>query len=196
MVNKIHSLLDTLQLSAAGCFFVLRQWKYLLITVISSIFIAGLLHFIINSSSIWPLLSSPLLTFFDKALILIDLPLLAVANNGPLILAMSLLQGVAIALLAFNMRASRLIDKKSASGSVIASTIAAIGLGCSVCGTSLLLPIIGLFGSASIYAKIDIITGFISALALIVIILSIVRLGVISYANTKSREYQQSKPTT
>ncbi|NLA42697.1 hypothetical protein GX865_00865 [Candidatus Saccharibacteria bacterium] len=193
MPIAIKSLLDKLSLAIKGCFLILKQWQYLALTVAASVVITGLLYAIINWSSVWPLISSPLLPFVNRLTILADLPRLAIVDHGLIIAAVALIQGAAVALLIYNTRTNQKIDSKSMSGSVLASAVASLGLGCSVCGTSLLLPIIGLFGASGMYAAADTLAFYINLFALIIGILALLRLGYISYINHQSQTYLKSK---
>ncbi len=193
MPTALKSYFDTILLSLEGCYLVLKQWRYLLIALLSGAVIAGLLYTIVNWSSTWPLLSSPLLPFLDRLALLVDLPRLAVINHGLPMLLVAIVQGAAISLLIYNSRTGKKVDTKSMNGSILASAVASHGLGCSVCGTSLLLPIIGLFGASGMYAAADTLAMYINLIALTVGLIALLRLGYISYANYQSQAYLQSK---
>lgn len=66
-----------------------------------------------------------------------------------LLIVVSVLQGLVISTLLYVIKYNRSVDKKALGGSVFATALATIGLGCVACGTSLLVPIVAIFASSS-----------------------------------------------
>lgn len=167
---------------------VLRLPRYAVLAVVLAVLFAGFMHLIVNSSFYWPLLVSRL-PFLDK-LALIGVLYGALVSEvvttftGVLLAAVSLLQGVAFAVLVYVLRRNKRFDAKAASGGALAMVAAAVGLGCVPCGTSILLPIVTLFFSSSAYAAATTVSQIVLAGAFVLSVYSLYRLGGIAYMHS------------
>jgi hypothetical protein len=107
-----------------------------------------------------------------------------------LLVIVAILQGWLIAVLIFVIKYNRSIDKNTIGGSLFATILATIGLGCVACGTSLLVPIVGLFASSSASVITKSLTTPILALSILITVFSLYRVGLqasTSIAHTKAK---------
>ncbi len=75
----------------------------------------------------------------------------------------------------------------------IAAGLALLGSGCPTCGTALITPIIGSIFSSGSYAIAGAISGILTGVAIIILLLSIKRVGVESYVIIKDEQWRQKK---
>lgn len=190
---QVRSIVDKLKLSVHGIFLILKQWRYFLAFIGLSTVVAGILYFIVNVSSLWPIVSSRFLPALDKLSLIGQLPVQAVREADPILLIISLLQGLALALLIYNLINGQKVNKRAVGGSAIATVAASLGLGCSLCGTSLLLPIASLLASSGAYGLMDTLATVFNALAVILGLYAVYMLGFIGYANYQAIQYKRSK---
>lgn len=187
-----HSLLDKTKLSLLGCLRVLIKWPYLLLALLTIIIFGAFFGVLAIGSSEWNLLTSSLpikdkldiltqacIRFFSQVPSVYDAMLVAVV----------VLQGITIALLAYTLNQQRKSKKeqdKSSSARVrettAASFIATLGLGCSACGTSLIIPLLSLLSTSAIF--LGAITTVIVVVALLLLLHSSWQMGYQAFAFT------------
>lgn len=98
--------------------------------------------------------------------------------SNVLLVLVSLLQGVVIASLVYVIRFNRSVDTKIVGGSVFATVLATIGLGCVACGTSLLVPIVAIFASSSAAVITKSLTTPVMILSIFVAMFSLYKVGL------------------
>jgi len=157
--SSLQSLPTRLWLSLTTLlrFFYFRP-PYAFLAVIMSILFYELLFWALNLGLLQYLATNQFLTISDKLGIVIgsytDVFRFPVVPLAALLFSVSILQGVSIAAIVYIIRRNRRLDRslfKELGSSGAAGILAAIGLGCAACGTSLVTPILTfLFASSSI----------------------------------------------
>lgn len=173
--------------SAKGVFFVLQKPKYFILAIIFSFLLSLIIYFSINFNFYGPLLFSSMglsATFF-----VLDTMIQTMAQSyftdsiGIMLLIISLLQGMAISLLVYNIKLNRQFNTKVIAGSGFATIAAVIGLGCVPCGTSLLVPIMTIIFASSAPALLNTANLIVLILASFLSIYSLYKIGRVSYTN-------------
>lgn len=131
---------------------VLRRPKYVLVSVMSSLFMAGLIIWSLNLELLkFILLEAPLSLWEKVSFISYGYESIFTNLNSPLsmgILTFTVLFGINMALLVYVIRRHgfKAIPKKSGGGAFM---FAILGGGCIACGTSLVAPLLASFGAVS-----------------------------------------------
>ena len=187
MVKVFKKVKNALMQSAKGVFFVLQKPKYFILAIIFSFLLSLIIYFSINFNFYGPLLFSSMglsATFF-----VLDTMIQTMAQSyftdsiGIMLLIISLLQGMAISLLVYNIKLNRQFNTKVIAGSGFATIAAVIGLGCVPCGTSLLVPIMTIIFASSAPALLNTANLIVLILASFLSIYSLYKIGRVSYTN-------------
>lgn len=166
---------------------MLMAWKRprFILTVILTVLIFGTLMNLLSNglsqftllfkldwSGKWALLEHAFLAVFGVGRAFIDwLSVFAVA----------LLQGILLGLVVIVWHYNKNQNAANAQGAGIVAGLAVLSAGCPTCGTSLLLPIIGMFTSAG-GALAGVISGVVYAVAILVALWALKRVGREAYA--------------
>lgn len=182
------STIDKTKLAILGTFKVLGRWQYTLLTLVFmalfgtllSLLSTGLLDIQLLASSID---SSSKLAIIQQAFLRLFSSDLTITHS--LLLVTSLLQGIAVSLITFNIREQKKLSTPSKNTtsnigrSSFATILATLGAGCATCGTSLVVPIISLISSSAAIANVTLV--LIPILAILLLIYSIWSLGHTSF---------------
>ncbi len=112
---------------------------------------------------------------------------------------LSLLQGILIGLIVLLWHKKRVTKNGDSSNSAnvekagIITGLIALGAGCPTCGTTLLTPLLGALFSTGGLAMVGVISGVVTALAIIIAILSLKRLGEETYVIIVNEKYMRKK---
>lgn len=112
---------------------------------------------------------------------------------------LALLQGILIGLIILLWHKKRIKNGKESSNSAnvekagIITGLIALGAGCPTCGTTLLTPLLGALFSTGGLAMVGVISGIVTALAIIIAILSLKRLGEETYVIIVNEKYMKRK---
>ena len=112
---------------------------------------------------------------------------------------LALLQGILIGLIVLLWHKKRIKNGKESSNSAnvekagIITGLIALGAGCPTCGTTLLTPLLGALFSTGGLAMVGVISGIVTALAIIIAILSLKRLGEETYVIIVNEKYMKRK---
>ena len=112
---------------------------------------------------------------------------------------LALLQGILIGLIVLLWHKKRIKNGKESSNSAnvekagIITGLIALGAGCPTCGTTLLTPLLGALFSTGGLAMVGVISGIVTALAIIIAILSLKRLGEETYVIIVNEKYMKKK---
>lgn len=140
--------------------------QYVLLAAVVSIVFYELVFWMLNIGLAHYLLTTPFLTFTDKLQVAVSgyTGIFSYPFSGLAItlFAVSVLQGVAIAVLFYLSRAGR-SAARGIGGTGITGVLSVFGLGCAACGTSLVTPVLTFLFSSSSALLADTI-GFYSAL--------------------------------
>lgn len=187
----LQSLIFKVKLSVHGIASVLKAPKYLILAVLVSLLFTQFIFWLLNLGLLQYITTTVTLTFVEKIKFFLEMTLVFIETadtlQGFLLLSISILQGIAVALIAYSFRSAGRIDRKSMSGSTLASLGAMIGLGCAACGTSLIVPVITIFFSGSAYAIADTVGIYASIIALLVAVYAVYRLGYVAYGQSSER---------
>lgn len=194
------SLIDRTKLSVIGVWRVLSKWRYILIAVAVSILFAILFSILSVGTTEWQLLLSKL-PFMEKMGIigeaLIRFVRDATTTTGLLSIVVVILQGITISLLVFSIVRERETKQKYGKTanrfgeSLIASIVATLGLGCSTCGASLIIPLLSLISASAIF--IGAMTTIIIVVAMALLMYSSWKMGYAAYAYTSAENLSDNK---
>lgn len=185
--------MDEWQLAFKGLFLVTRRWKFDLIVLIAFLFFGTLLNLLASGSAGLALLGAA--DFGGKLQILGQafLNIFGVGRNFLdflLILAVSLLQGILIGLVAFVWKKRKdNADNLQRAGIVVG--LAILGSGCPTCGTTLLGPLVGAVLGSSGVALAGTISGVFTAVAIILALFAMKKLGFEAYAIIMDENYRR-----
>lgn len=168
-----------------GVWFVVKRPKWLILAFILAFTISLIIYFSINYSFYWPLLASGLPIASKLSVVGMMISGMVASYwadlNGILLFVVSLLQGLAIAILIYTIRRNRQLDAGIAGRSGMALVLATLGLGCVPCGTSLLVPVMTILFSSSAPALIGMANSLILVGALILTVYSLYKTGLVAY---------------
>lgn len=144
------------KLSCRTAGWVLKQWRYALLALVSAVTFYELIYWLFNLGTFQTVITSGNLGLVERLRFAVD-PLLSLGvTNGVytavLMLSVSIIQGISIAVLIYTIRHQQKVDTAFLGGSGFVGLLAVIGLGCPSCGTSLLTPIVAIFVSGSTVA--------------------------------------------
>ena len=187
MVKVFKKVKNALMQSAKGVFFVIQKPKYFILAIIFSFLLSLIIYFSINFNFYGPLLFSSMglsATFFVLGTMIQTMAQSYFTDSiGIMLLIISLLQGMAISLLVYNIKLNRQFNTKVIAGSGFAAIAAVIGLGCVPCGTSLLVPIMTIIFASSAPALLNTANLIVLILASFLSIYSLYKIGRVSYTN-------------
>ena len=112
---------------------------------------------------------------------------------------LAVLQGVLIGLIVLLWHKKRVnaVEETSNSANVqkagIITGLIALGAGCPTCGTTLLTPLLGTLFSTGGLAAVGVISGVVTALAVVIAILSLKRIGEETYVIIVNEQYMKKK---
>lgn len=182
---------ESVKLSVAGVIRVLSKWNYALIAL-ATIFVFSMVFGVLSvGTSEWNLLMSGLPLADKFAILTRGVVRVFTHIESPsdlLLITVVVLQGIAIALLAYTISQQRQSARQQSNiedgtgESTVASLLATIGLGCSACGTSLAAPVISLISSSTVFLGIA--TTFVMFAAIALLLYSIRKMGHTAYIFT------------
>ena len=109
------------------------------------------------------------------------------------VFAISLLQGILIGLIVLLWKKKKEQNSANLESAGIITGLIALGAGCPTCGTTLLTPLIGTLFSTGSLAIAGTISTIVTALAIIIAVLSLKRLGVEVYVTIINERYLARK---
>lgn len=115
------------------------------------------------------------------------------------IFGLAVIQGVLIGLIVLLWQKKRVTDAEGTSNSAnvekagIITGLIALGAGCPTCGTTLLTPLLGTLFSSGGIAMAGTISGIATAVAIVVAILSLKRIGEETYVIIVNEKYLEKK---
>ena len=171
---------------------VLRIPRYAVFSLLVALLFAHLIFFSINIGFYWAFMTSRL-PLYDKLVVLTDMGQEMLKQGfttrlGALLIIVSVMQGIAVAIIVYSIRRNRRFDTKMAGAGGLALFAAALGLGCVPCGTSLLIPLLTLLFSSSAYAVASTASTLVLVVALALSIYSLYRLGYVAYMHHSLEE--------
>ena len=193
MKSKWGKWWDEFKLALRGVLLATRYWKFDIVAIIGFLIFGTLLNLLASGSAALSLFGAA--DFGGKIQILWD-ALLATFGVGRnfldflLIFIISLLQGALIALVTFVWKKRKdSVDDLQRTG--IVAGLAVLGSGCPTCGTTLLGPLlIAVMGSGGV-ALASTLSGIFTALAVVLAIFALKKLGFETYAIIMDEKYRR-----
>lgn len=188
----------------SGVVLATREWKFLLAAAITFVVFGTLINLLSGSASgldlFWAADTSGKLSILGNAFL---------ANFGVgrnfwdwlLLFFITLLQSALIGLVVLVWQKRRRSKKAQVVATAhnadnvqsagLAAGLAILGSGCPTCGTTLLMPIIGTLFSSSSYMLAGIISGLLTAAAILLALWSLKRIGRDAYAMIASERFER-----
>lgn len=191
--------LDSFVLAGKGILLATREKRFWYGFIPAFLFFGFLMNLLASGFSKFELMGT--LGFPSSLRILLDSFIAIFGINQPFldwlpIFAISILQGILIGLIVFLWHKKRENHSKNSenlgSAGLITGLIA-LGAGCPTCGTTLLTPLIGAIFSTGGLAVTGAISAIVTALAIIIAILSLRRLGEETYVIIINEKYLAKK---
>lgn len=185
---------DEWLLALKGLKMAIREPRFVITAIVSFLFFGLLMNllftgfstfkalFIASPAGKWQILSDAFLAIFGIGRTFTD---------WLLVFSISILQGILIGLIALIVKKRKATDEMQNVG--IVTGLAVLGSGCPTCGTTLLAPLIGTLTSTGSYFLAGFLSWTLMALALIVAILTLKKLGFETYVIIKDEEYRKRR---
>lgn len=190
---KILKFFDEFLLAGKGIAFASRKFLFWLIFIVVFLIFGTLMNLLSGGFSAFALMGSS--GFSGSIKIIFDAMLgLFLVGKSFLdwigIFLVSVLQATLIALIVLVAKKKR-TSGENLERAGIAAGLAVLGTGCPTCGTALLTPILGaIFAGGS--ALVGVISGFITIIAIIILILSLKKVGEEYYVIIESEKYHKN----
>lgn len=193
---------DEFVLAGKGILLATREKRFWVGFIIAFLFFGTLMNLLSGGFSKFELMGA--LGFADSMQIIFD-ALLGVFGYKMIVtewlpvFALAILQGVLIGLIVLLWHKKRMSGKEGTSNSAnvekagIITGLIALGAGCPTCGTTLLTPLLGTVFSSGGMAMAGAISGVVTALAVIIAILSLKRIGEETYVIIVNEKYVEKK---
>ena len=184
-----------LQLSLRSIWSVISQPLYAVLAVTLGFIFFEVVYWAFNMNILSLVLVSGL-SIVEKAVFMLS-PFQDIFSTtsglvGTLMISVAAVQGVNLALLVYTIKHRRRLNAGVIGGGSIAGLLDVFGLGCSACGTSLLVPIVAIFASSSAVAISEKLTVIAPLLAVIIGLIGVYYLGI-QVANIGARLKQTNQ---
>lgn len=197
--NMIAKFFDDFLLAGKGILLAARTLRFWIVFLISFIVFGTLMFLLSDGFSAFSLMGSMGFPACLKVPLDAMLSLFVIKTSFLdwfVIFFVALLQSILIAMIAVTMNVKKRGKKETTSENVeragIAAGLAILGSGCPTCGTALLTPVLGaIFAGSS--ALIGAISSLITILAVIIILLSLKKVGTECYCLIVSEKYQKKR---
>ena len=194
--------LDEFVLAGKGILLATKEKRFWIGFIIAFLFFGTLMNLLAGGFSKFELMG--MVGFSGSTKIILD-ALIGVFGINMIFLDwlpvffLALLQGILIGLIVLLWHKKRIKNGKESSNSAnvekagIITGLIALGAGCPTCGTTLLTPLLGALFSTGGLAMVGVISGIVTALAIIIAILSLKRLGEETYVIIVNEKYMKRK---
>lgn len=187
-------ILDQIKMSGPGILGVMRNWHYILTWIIASSIFAYLLTFFKDGVGKSTLIFSSL-GLKDKLWVILsgfsDMIYNFTSLFGWFIILASILQGLAIALLAFNYRHKQEDLSAEASASGFGVLFSFLALGCPSCGVTMFTPLVLTVLGAGALPIINVLGGIFMVLVFILLGYAVIKLGSLAYITITAKKYKE-----
>lgn len=197
---------DEWKMALSGVLLATRSWKFDLVVVITFVIFGTVMNLLASSTASLNLFWATDLS--GKMSILWD-SFLAIFGVGRtfldwlLLFSITLLQSILIGLVVFvwqkrrqNRRQAKQQNSQNSDNLQSAGLVAGLailGSGCPTCGTTLLMPVLGAVFSSSSYVLAGVVSGLLTAGAVLLALFSLKRIGRDAYAMIKSEEFTKHR---
>ena len=194
--------LDEFVLAGKGILLATKEKRFWVGFIIAFLFFGTLMNLLSGGFSKFELMG---MVGFGGSMKIIGDALLGVFGINMIFLewlpvfSLAWLQGILIGLIVLLWHKKRIENGKESSNSAnvekagIITGLIALGAGCPTCGTTLLTPLLGALFSTGGLAMVGVISGIVTALAIIIAILSLKRLGEETYVIIVNEKYMKRK---
>ena len=194
--------LDEFVLAGKGILLATKEKRFWVGFIIAFLFFGTLMNLLSGGFSKFELMG---MVGFGGSMKIIGDALLGVFGINMIFLewlpvfSLAWLQGILIGLIVLLWHKKRISNGKESSNSAnvekagIITGLIALGAGCPTCGTTLLTPLLGALFSTGGLAMVGVISGIVTALAIIIAILSLKRLGEETYVIIVNEKYMKRK---
>jgi hypothetical protein len=194
--------LDEFVLAGKGILLATKEKRFWVGFIIAFLFFGTLMNLLSGGFSKFELMG---MVGFGGSMKIIGDALLGVFGINMIFLewlpvfSLAWLQGILIGLIVLLWHKKRIKNGKESSNSAnvekagIITGLIALGAGCPTCGTTLLTPLLGALFSTGGLAMVGVISGIVTALAIIIAILSLKRLGEETYVIIVNEKYMKRK---
>lgn len=207
LARRLARWLDEWKMAFSGIVLATREWKFLLAAGITFVIFGVLINLLSGSTSsldlFWATDLSGKLSILGNAF----LAIFGVGRNfwdWALLFFITILQSALIGLVVLvwqkrrrNKKAQVVATAQNADNvqsAGLAAGLAILGSGCPTCGTTLLMPVIGTLFSSSSYMLAGIISGILTAAAILLALWSLKRIGKDAYAMIVSERFCRRHP--
>lgn len=194
--------LDEFVLAGKGILLATKEKRFWVGFIIAFLFFGTLMNLLSGGFSKFELMG---MVGFGGSMKIIGDALLGVFGINMIFLewlpvfSLAWLQGILIGLIVLLWHKKRISNGKESTNSAnvekagIITGLIALGAGCPTCGTTLLTPLLGALFSTGGLAMVGVISGIVTALAIIIAILSLKRLGEETYVIIVNEKYMKRK---
>lgn len=190
--------LDEFVLAGKGILLATKEKRFLIVFVIAFLFFGTLMNLLAGGFSKFELMGA---LGFPESLKIIGDALVGtfgvnmIFTDWLFVFFIALLQGLLIGLIAliWNKKQNKEGNSASVEKAGIITGLIALGAGCPTCGTTLITPLMGMIFSTGGLAATGVISGVVTALAIIIAILSLKRIGLETYAIIVNEKYMKKR---
>lgn len=207
--RKLLRWLDEWRLAASGIVLATRERRFIVVFLVTFVLFGTLMNLLSGSTAGLNLIWS--VGWPEKLKIISDsfLGIFGVGQNfwdWLLLFSVTLLQSILIGLVALVWKKRQRSEKAQVVATAansdnvqsagLAAGLAVLGSGCPTCGTTLLAPVLSTLFSTSSYALAGIVSGVLTAAAIIIALLTLKRIGNDAYALIISERFMQKRQIT
>lgn len=190
--------LDEFVLAGKGILLATKEKRFLIVFVIAFLFFGTLMNLLAGGFSKFELMGA---LGFPESLKIIGDALVGtfgvnmIFTDWLFVFFIALLQGLLIGLIAliWNKKQNKEGNSANVEKAGIITGLIALGAGCPTCGTTLITPLMGMIFSTGGLAATGVISGVVTALAIIIAILSLKRIGLETYAIIVNEKYMKKR---
>lgn len=190
--------LDEFVLAGKGILLATKEKRFLIVFVIAFLFFGTLMNLLAGGFSKFELMGA---LGFPESLKIIGDALVGTFGVNMIfadwlfVFFIALLQGLLIGLIAliWNKKQNKEGNSANVEKAGIITGLIALGAGCPTCGTTLITPLMGTIFSTGGLAATGVVSGVVTALAIIIAILSLKRIGLETYAIIVNEKYMKKR---
>lgn len=199
---------DEWKMACSGILLATREWQFLLAAVLAFVFFGTLMNLLSGSTAALSLFGAT--DWPGKFSIIWDSFLANFGVGRPfwdwlLLFSITFLQSILIGLIVVVWQKKRRSKRDQLIANVknadnlqsagLVAGLAVLGSGCPTCGTTLLMPVMGALFSSSAYALAGILSGVLTAAAILLALFSLKRIGKDAYVRFLSEEFSKRRTT-
>ncbi|MBR0242608.1 hypothetical protein IJQ51_01495 [Candidatus Saccharibacteria bacterium] len=188
--------MDEFALAGRGILLATREKRFLVVFLVAFLFFGTLMNLLAGGFSKFELMGA---LGFPESLKIIGDALIGVFGVNMIftdwlfVFFIAFLQGLLIGLIAliWNKKQNKEGNSANVEKAGIITGLIALGAGCPTCGTTLITPLLGTIFSTGSLAATGVISGVVTALAILIAILSLKRIGFETYAIIINEKYMK-----